>query len=651
VGQVRPTVIKYASGYNPFAVAFNPHGTRLAVGYSAALQVDVLDAKTLELEFRPSVEGAHSSTFHAVTWARDGQTLFAAGRKALKQTTNTVVAWAGAGKGNLREMRIRQNTSLSLVSLPDGDVLVAAADPWLGRLGSDGTIRWQHGPKTLEFLDHEGRLLVSSDGNCVDFSYDAAGERLARFNVAERRLILSPPADVSTRPPIQSGLPVSQWKNSLHPRVGPNALHLNPYERSRSLAIHPDLQRFVLGTDFCLRAFNVTGELLWERSSNASTRAVNISGDGRFVIGARIDGSIRWHRMVDGVELLAFMPLPDQTNWVLWTPDGFYASTADAHEVLRWHVNHGWDAPADSVQLHGIQGAYRPQFLSLVLQESETPRALGLAELHSYRDQLMIRTNSSVPRGSRLHLLAMGISAYNEKYAKHLQLEYASRDATDLARAVMSTQGSLYDIKPQVLIDDTANKAGLLRALKTIHDTMASGFGTDLAVIHFAGHGALIEEKLYLLPYEVDARDEVSIRASALPVVELRGELLELARHGRVLILLDACHAGAMTLNGQAIAFDSTALRTVLAAANITALTSSSANEVSIERADLQHGTFTKVLLDSFTDPAADIDHNRLISTLGLCRYVQTRVPTLTNGKQNPGMEIRFEGTLFASNA
>ncbi len=52
--------------------------------------------------------------------------------------------------------------------------------------------------------------------------------------------------------------------------------------------------------------------------------AVNITGDGRLVVAAYQDGTIRWHRMADGVELLAFMPLSDQTNWVAWTPEGFY---------------------------------------------------------------------------------------------------------------------------------------------------------------------------------------------------------------------------------------------------------------------------------------------------------------------------------------
>lgn len=64
----------------------------------------------------------------------------------------------------------------------------------------------------------------------------------------------------------------------------------------------------------------------------------------------------------------------------------------------------------------------------------------------------------------------------------------------------------------------------------------------DLAVVHFSGHGAMVDHKLYLLPVEVDARDDAGIQANGLSADDLKGELLELAKYGRVLVLLDACH-------------------------------------------------------------------------------------------------------------
>lgn len=81
----------------------------------------------------------------------------------------------------------------------------------------------------------------------------------------------------------------------------------------------------------------------------------------------------------------------------------------------------------------------------------------------------------------------------------------------------------------------------------------------------------------------------------------------------------------------------------------MTVLTSSKGSETSEERDAWQHCAFTKALLDAFNDPAADINRNGLISPTGLANYLATRVPMLTGGKQTPGMEVRFNTTVFAS--
>src|SRR5215469_992036 len=197
-----------------------------------------------------------------------------------------------------------------------------------------------------------------------------------------------------------------------------------------------------------------------------------------------------------------------------------------------------------------------------------------------------------------------------------------------------------------MLLDKDASKAGIIRALKNIRAAMKTG--SSNAVIHFSGHGALVDSKLYLLPYDVDARDDAGIQANGLSIEELKAELTELGQHGRVLALLDACHSGATTITGTPLSMDSTALRTALAAANVSVLTSSTGAEVSFEQPELQHGAFTKALLDAFDDPAADVNRNGLITPNGLATYVANHVPMLTGDKQYPGMEVRYVTTLFA---
>ena len=80
--------------------------------------------------------------------------------------------------------------------------------------------------------------------------------------------------------------------------------------------------------------------------------------------------------------------------------------------------------------------------------------------------------------------------------------------------------------------------------------------------------------------------------------------------------------------NGAPLVVDPVVLRTDLAAANVTVLTSSNSKEDSLEGQKWGgHGAFTKALLDVLSDPAADVDHNRLIicrcspiTSLSVCR-------------------------------
>jgi hypothetical protein len=137
--------------------------------------------------------------------------------------------------------------------------------------------------------------------------------------------------------------------------------------------------RFVLGTEWYLRALGANGQSLWQVPVPGAAWAVNITGDGRLVVAAHSDGTIRWHRMDDGRELLALFVLKDMQNWVAWTPEGFYGATPGAFGVLQWHINRGFDAAADTVPVSAIPRLRRPDALAFVLQEMETARALGLA--------------------------------------------------------------------------------------------------------------------------------------------------------------------------------------------------------------------------------------------------------------------------------
>jgi hypothetical protein len=145
-----------------------------------------------------------------------------------------------------------------------------------------------------------------------------------------------------------------------------------------ALAIAPDASRFFLGSSFAVSAYDMTGTLKWHRTIPQEVWAVNASGDGRLVVATYGDGTIHWIRANDGSELLTLQIISNKTDWVLWTPEGFYEATPGAQDVLKWVVNHGPDSAATTLPVSAITKLHRPNALPHVLDQLETAHALGV---------------------------------------------------------------------------------------------------------------------------------------------------------------------------------------------------------------------------------------------------------------------------------
>ena len=330
-------------GERPLGIAFRPpDGAYLAIGYDDVGRVDVLDAHSLAALAAPEITGIDAAPSLArVAWSHDGEELLAGGMYF--RPGGPVLAWSQGGTGPRRLLVETKDTVEDLIGLPNGDLLEAEA-VGLSRLEPDGTRRWARELQIADFRGQAGRMTVSADGARVGFGYEPLGGSPAKFDMATRALVLGPRADDGMAAPRQTGLNIDRWEGYYCPTLDGKALGLKPHDISRSLAIHPSGKSFVLGTSWFLSAYDAQGAPLWSHPARGEAWGVNIAGDGRLVVGAYGDGTIRWHRMTDGAELLAFMPLADHTNWVAWTPEGFYAATAGAQGVLRWHVNRGWDS-------------------------------------------------------------------------------------------------------------------------------------------------------------------------------------------------------------------------------------------------------------------------------------------------------------------
>ena len=98
---------------------------------------------------------------------------------------------------------------------------------------------------------------------------------------------------------------------------------------------------------FGCRAFDAKGKPRWKQPGPGVAWGVDFSADGEMLVVAYGDGTIRWLRWSDGVELLALFVEPQSRKWVAWTPTGYYMASAGGEDLIGWHVNRGWTQEAD----------------------------------------------------------------------------------------------------------------------------------------------------------------------------------------------------------------------------------------------------------------------------------------------------------------
>lgn len=386
-------------GRQPYALRFSPDGRRLAVGYVDQARVDVLDAEDLRLDFTPDLAGVSGGNLGSVAWAggregareenNRGLNLLAGGRWQPENGQLPLRVWPDAGRGRGQTWPAGQNTLMDLAPVRAGPLAGAtawaASDPAWGVLDAQGQTRLHLHPAIANFRDNWKGFQISADGRRVRFGYEQWGNSPALFDLAERRFL---PADESSTlaAPRTTGLDIQGWKYTTTPTLAGQPLKLQQYEMSRSLAIAADARRFVLGTEWSLRLFDAQGQKQWQQPAPGVVWGVNLPAERPLVVAAYDDGTIRWHRLSDGQELLAFFPHADRKRWVLWTPSGYYAASPGGEDLIGWHVNRGKDQAADFYPASRFRDRfYRPDVVQKVLTTLDEGEALRLADAEAGR--------------------------------------------------------------------------------------------------------------------------------------------------------------------------------------------------------------------------------------------------------------------------
>jgi hypothetical protein len=362
------------SGKQAASVRFSPDGSLLAVGFMDAAVLSVLDAHDLSVRFRPAMDAASSQkNLSSVAWSADGRYLYAGGDHA-GPGLSPLYRWDNGGRGAAEAIPLVKNRIAEIRQISGGGVAFAAEDPGLGIVGSDGKRLAYRGPEIIDFTHSLTKLQVSADGTTITYPADGSEGSKQTFSVlqgGEQELSGSPLQ--ATWPPITHALSIAvkNWEDSYSPTINGLLPKLDDYEISRSYAIAPDRKTVLLGTEWALRLFDQHARQIWITRLPSVARAINITRGGSLAVAAMSDGTIRWYRMKDGKEILAFFAHNNGKDWISWVPSGYYTSSVIGDNFIGWHFNRGRDLTPDfyrAVQFDRI--LYRPDIVAETLRSA-----------------------------------------------------------------------------------------------------------------------------------------------------------------------------------------------------------------------------------------------------------------------------------------
>lgn len=401
-------------GKQPYSARFSPDGSKVAVGFRDTAAVNVLSGQDLSFSYAPETPSSDDGNLSKVAWSRDGQVLYAAGGYqewysiyGLVISLFKIVSWPGRGTEPVYWIT-SGNTVMDILALLDGRVVFGTRDPRVGVLDRAGHVLWQHYPEILYYKPPRGEVRLSGDGSTVAFGYTTPAregwdKHFGRFELARKQLSLGKNLDTSLAAPRvrMDGLEIAGSENSEHPTLNGQALALDRYETSRSLAVSATTMSFLLGTEWSIRLFDHVGKQKWQTPVPGVAWAVNLTDDGRFAVAALGDGTIRWYRTDNGREVMVLFVHPDGNRWVLWTPEGFYDASPGADTLIGYHLNRGPDHDGEFVGVEQLAKLfYRPDLLSGALKPDSEKRMQ--AELARIGDVSKILHSGSAPEMASL---------------------------------------------------------------------------------------------------------------------------------------------------------------------------------------------------------------------------------------------------------
>jgi WD40 repeat protein len=375
----------------PIAVAFSPDGSRLAlVHFSRGRNgvVDVLSPENASVMATLRPGNLISGRSQSVAWNDTGTVVSVGGSRSdptavVREAIDSVRGFIqrydlGSGR-ELAPWVASTDTITDLATLTGNRYAYASFDGSWGIAGSEGAITGAQAGSS--YVRRADRLLISADANAVQWQSNA-GTGPQHFVLRER--VVRPGAMSSPiLPPLPSVFSGTRdWESppSGQPTLLGTALPLAAGEISRAVSLVGKTGDLAWGTGQRLLRVGPSGAIRWSIQPGAETRAVHASSDGRLIVAALSDGTLRWYRAADGVLLLSlFAPSPQR--WVIWTPQGFYDASPGAEYLIGWHLNGASGRASEFFSIGRFRERFhRPDVIDLVLNLADESKAVAAAD-------------------------------------------------------------------------------------------------------------------------------------------------------------------------------------------------------------------------------------------------------------------------------